>query len=720
MSRQDKAKQKKAQEFNVTQKFLQRRNSKKKIDSSDSGLKRFLTNDVTSELDACLQGQIGSIAFKRMSRNDSIVGGILRNYENPIQSAKWSIEEIPNATPKELEIVNILNEWFIKRNDFGTLLHQILGMLPIGFSLFEKYFIPVEFKNNKLMMPVLDERVQTSIRKIDYETSQVEQQTTNSNLVYIPFKDLVFFSFRQDGNDKRGVSLLRHAYYDFLDKKEIKQAGTKGIIRAMIGLVLGKTPTNINTDDKRFDDFNDLIIELGERGFNGLSDSAVIPESYNIEILNSSFDLKAMKEYIAYLDSSIVMSVAAQFMTLGQSSTGGSYSLGRDFSDMFFDGLQHNIDYIGKRFSQQIIYQTVSMNWADVDPKKFNLVGANLNKKNSKEFAETLKLLIDSGVLIHESEDEINIRKMYGLPEIDIKDRERREQEKEESLQLKTEEQKEESRQQKETIKLSEHFTNPKERKIFIDQEVTKLSKFSRASLQLISDEFSKTIRRQLNKGNVEAQGLKDLKINNIGAYKKRFGQKLAGISMQAWKEALRNSKGKLKLAEVKPSDLPTQTLTSFVLNQSDIMIDKQLNDLREDSILTANTQASKGLSPNNTMAMVDNKMDNYISNKNRIEGGVELAVVQAMNYGEMEYYRSIEKDLWGFRFANDVPETEICKSLVGKTYPKDSSELDIIQPPLHFRCDSFLIPIYRLESPERPDFDNFIPSTRILKQKTI
>ena len=117
---------------------------------------------------------------------------------------------------------------------------------------------------------------------------------------------------------------------------------------------------------------------------------------------------------------------------------------------------------------------------------------------------------------------------------------------------------------------------------------------------------------------------------------------------------------------------------------------------------------------------MVEDKTDDYIASKNRIEGGLDLAVVQAMNFGEMQYYATIKDELWGFRFANDEPVTEICRSLVGKTYAKDSGEMDMIQPPLHFRCDSFFIPVYKSESPERPEFDNFIPSDRILKQKTI
>ena len=100
-------------EFNVAGKFLENMEAKRKLGEPDSGLLRYYSNDVTTELDACLQGQAGAIAFKRMSRNDSIIGGILKSYENPIQSAKWSIQEISNPTPREEEVLKILNEWFL-------------------------------------------------------------------------------------------------------------------------------------------------------------------------------------------------------------------------------------------------------------------------------------------------------------------------------------------------------------------------------------------------------------------------------------------------------------------------------------------------------------------------------------------------------------------------------------------------------------------------------
>jgi len=668
-----------------------------------------------------------------MARNDSVVGGILRSYENPIQSANWSIEEILDATEQELEVIKVLNQWFFNRNNFGSTLSKILSMLPVGFSLFEKYYEPTIIDDKKYMLPVLSERVQTSIRKIDYVTRTVQQNATQGGYIDIPFEELVFFTFRQVGNDRRGTSLLRQAYYDFVSKKEIKSAGTKGIIRAMIGLVMGTVPKGITSNSEIYEAFSDLILDLGQRDYNGLSDSAIKQEGYEIEILNSSFDLKAMKEYIAYLDSSMTMSVLTQFITLGQSGGGGSYSLGRDSSDMLLDGLGFIIDYIEKAFSQQVIYEAVANNWPDVDPTKFNLTGENLNKKDSKEFADTIKALIDSGIIKYEVQDEVKIRKMYDLPPIDIEQREKDEGTEKETeikpienetqeIEIKKELEVETDRdieKDQENIKLSENWKNANQRKDYKNQESEKLDVFSRASLTLIADEFSRVVRRQLNKGETAAQGLKDLKINNVGAYKKKLGQKLAGISNQSWKNALKNSKSKIKLAEIKPSELPSDVLSSFVINLADTTVENQIGDLRDAAIFAANTESAKGLSVNNTMAMVDSKMDKITASKNKIEGGNLLSVVQSMNFGEMQYYKTIEKSLWGYRFANDSPETAICKSLDGKTYQIGSSELDMVQPPLHFRCDSFLVPVYVSEE-EKPKFDNYVPAPSIMKEKTI
>ena len=689
---------------------------------SNSGQKELLYSDVTSEYDSELQGNTGSCNFKIMSKSDTTIGGIISSYKNPILSANWVIEEIPDATEDELKTIEVLNSWFFDKTDFGTLLNSILDMLPIGFSLFEQYYTKYSRDNSVYMMPILSERVQQSIYRIDYDKEIVEQRDSQGSIIEIPFSSLVFFTFRKEGNDRRGVSLLRNSYYDYKDKKEIKVVAKKGITRGMLGLPVGKVPISVGTEDEAYKDFEDLVIDLGSREDNALSDSAIIPENYTLEILKTDFKIEDLKEYLAYYDSSMVMSVLTQFLTLGQGSSGGSYSLGRDQSDMFLDGLQFVIDYIEEIFNKEIIEKTVFFNFPNVDPTKFKLRGLNLNKKNNKEFADTIKVLLDSGIIKARPEDEVMLRNMYKFPPIDLEEIEKeQEQEKVEEKKIEAEnpvieeEQKTTNQKNGKVIKLSESWTGSEEREVYLAQETEKLTKYSRASLTLISDILQQAIRRQLKKGEVESQGLKDIQINSIGAFKKGLGKKLGGIAKKSWTNAEKNSRNIIKLSEVNPSELPSNVLTSFVINQADLTAEKMVNDLREAGLLSANTSISKGYSVNQSMAQVGDSMDKVIESNN-IDVGSELSIVQSMNYSEMQYYKSIEDNLWGYRFSNVAPVTAICRASVGKTYRKDSLELTEMSPPLHFRCKSYYAPIYKNE--DKPDFDNFIPPPSIMEQK--
>jgi len=701
--------------------FTEKRKTKP---ASDSGQYRYIYNDVTSDYDSDLMGRTGSCNLKRMLKSDPIIGGIITSYKNPILSANWTLQEIENASAEELKAIDILNAWFFNEWNFGTVLNSILSMLPIGFSLFEQYYKPFQFENNTYMLPVLEERIQTSIYRIDYKGEYIEQYDSEKKIIKIPFSDLVFFTFRQEGNDKRGVSLLRQAYYDYKDKKDIKLVAKKGITRLMLGLPVGKVPTGVSIDSTEYQDFEDLILDLGSREDNQLSDSAVIPEGYTIEMLKADFNIDDLKSYISYIDSAMATSVLTQFMTLGQNGNGGAYSLGRDQSDMFLDGLQFIIDYIEEVFNKYVLQKAVKINFPNVDHTKFNLVGLNLDKKNSKEFAEVIKILLDSGIIKAELQDEVKIRKMYDLPEIDMQEREKKEEEEkeEEVIEEKKTDNVIENKNEDEVVKLSESWNKPSERNSYIDQETDKITKYSRASLTLISDELQRAIRNQLNKGKVEAQGLKDVQINSVSPFKKGLGKKLAVVCKKAWSNAKSNSTNHIKLSEIAPSELPTQVLVSFVINQADLAVDKMTNDLRDEALFVANTYSTKGYAVNQIMAQVEAKMDKYIES-NGIELSSLTGITQAMSYGEMEYYRSIEDNLYGYEFVNEDPVTQICKSLVGKIYRKDSPAMLEVSPPLHFRCKSYFVPVYK-DDPKykdnKPDFDDYIPPPSILDTRTL
>lgn len=698
----------------------------------DSGLYQFRLDDITSEFDPLLMGREGSKKFSEMSKSDGIIGGILSAYKNLILSCNWTFQEIEDITPEEQKVMDIMHEWLFTKNNFEPTLVSILRMLEIGFSLFEKYYTPFDKDNNVFMMPVLLERIQKSIWKIDYEHECVEQVTSKGTTVKIYFKDLVFFTFRKEGSDLRGTSLLRQAYYDWVDKKDIKQIAKKGITREMLGLPIGKVPPNVRSDSPEYDQFASLLDMLSSRDYLDTDDSIILPKDYELEMFKSDFKIEAIKDFLSYYDSSMAISVLAQFILLGQQGKGGSFSLGSDQSDFFMDGLQFVVDYVEAQYTKYIIHPAIKANWANIDPARFRLKGLNLNKKASKEFSDILKTLIDSGILKTQTADEKQIREMYGLPEIDEKEREENEPteddpdnnpddggdtpvEDEEDDEVKN------ALMEMAPLEIATFWKTGKQRGTYIDQEVKALTKYSKASLQIIADKLLSSIRWQLSKGSSQAQGLKDVKLNQnaVASYKKNMSQRLAAVTKKAWDNAKDNSAKHLEKLAVNAGDLPSKVLTAFIINQSDLSVTNQTNKLRDQSLLIANTASTKGYSLDQTLAQVEKGMDEFIASGNNAELANDTSIIQATSYGEQQYYKKIEDSLWGYRFDNVSPKTNICQSLVGKTYHVNSIEMEQVSPPLHFRCKSYYSPIYKTE--EKPDqYDDYIPAPSILKEKTM
>lgn len=703
----------------------------------DSGLPSYRLNDVTSEFDNELIGREGSAKFSEMSKSDGIVGGILSSYYNLILSANWTLDEIKDVTPDEQKVADVMSKWVFDKNNFEPTLNSILKMLPIGFSAFNRYYTPFEFEGITYMMPVLLERVQKSIWRFDYEKRIAEQRTTKGQTLEIPFDELVVFTFRKEGNDLRGTSLLRQAYYDWKDKKDIKLIAKKGISREMLGLPMGKVPPNVGVDSPEYEQFAVLLEMLSSRDYIETNDSIILPNNYELDFFKTDFKIGDIKEYLSYYDSSIAISVLAQFILLGQVGKGGSFSLGSDQSDFFMDGLQYIVDYIEDQYTKEVLQPAIRGNWENVDATRFRLRGLNLNKKASEEFANIIKTLIDSGIIKTQTADEKQIREMYGLPEIDEAERKENEAKEEKRIQDEKkikdagadedddmeddEESTENSLMNMRPIDIVTLWKTPLQRNKFIEQEVESLTKYSKASLQIIADKLLSSIRWQLKKGSTQAQGLKDVKlnVNAVASYKKNMGQRLSAITKKAWDNAKEKSMPHLENLQVNPSDLPSKVLTSFVLNQSDLMVTNQTNKLREKSLFIANTATTKGYGIEQTLAQVEKGMDEFVDNDNIAQLANDTAIIQATSYGEMQYYKSIDDKLWGYRFENVAPKTNICLSLVGMTYRTGSIEMDQIAPPLHWRCKSYLEPIYKDE--EKPDqYDDYIPPASIMKERSM
>ncbi len=693
----------------------------------DAGLNYFANNLQRSQEHLVeLQGREGSVRYRQMSRGDAQVGMILKVHKNPIRSANWSFDAPDDASPEEENACNILNEWFFSdsRHDFDTLLGQILSCLEYGFSCFEIIYEVYEYEGKKYLVPRLEQRMQTSIENIYPDKGFIQQATVTEGLVDIPIEDLVFFILNQQGEDMRGESVLRTAYPAWKDKKTYEQWQGMGIQRSAGGIMKGKVPKGTRPDSQEYVDFIALLegVTAHENAY------VVYPDGYEVEMMKSEFNAEQVQKAIDAKNSEMAMSVLAQFILLGQSGRGGSFALSRDQSDFFLDGLQYVINLIERSFHRQVINAFIDINFgSSINSTRINLKGVDLNKKVGDELSDVLSKLHNTGFIKATVNDEIFIRRCLRMPELDEQEVEQRQDaidnpppppvppgappvdpDKPEPAPDKP-------------VKLSESVTKRrKSRQEYIERTSKEVYDFMKGNLLFIKDKLLADIESVLKSGSVEINGLRRIEVGTT-KYRENLERKLAGIAMEAWNNAKAQSKeASVKLADRPASDVKSKNLKAFLLNEATSIAEQQGSTMKNRAILTASNGPLKGLSISQTISNVDRVLEDFIDS-----GGVQVAgslvVVGTTNFGEFEYYKQIEDQLWGYRFVgvDDDRQTEICGWYSGKTYSVNSPELAMVSPPLHSNCRSYLEPIYKSEA-EPETIDNELAPPSIRKQQNI
>jgi phage gp29-like protein len=671
----------------------------------DQGLNEFSTNlDRTVEYLAELQGRDGSIKYRQMSKGDPIIGMILRVHKNPIRSASWNIPYPADATDEEILAIDIIKDRLFgeSETEFDALLGKILSMIEYGFSVFEQYYEPGEIDGNTYLLPVIEQRMQTSIERVNFKAREIEQITIDSGLVHIPFSSLLFFSLNQQGDDLRGESLLRNAYRAWKAKKVYQEWLGIGIQRSVSGVPSMKVPKGTRVNSADYIAAEQLLQKICQHE----NAYMIIQEGYEFQLHESKFNADPVQKAIDSCNSEMALSVLAQFVMLGQQGNTGAFALSRDQSDFFLDGLQYIVDLIAGVLNDQVIRPFLQINFGEsVDHSRVVLHGMNLNKKAGIELAQVLNNLKTSGFITPTINDEVQLRNNLEMPEL-------------------TEDEIEDRRNPPapepvivpgEPLKLSEPKKN-KERAAYIDNTNKEMLDFMRANLMLIKDKLLADIESTLNRGTIEIQGLKNIEISS-SKYLKGLQMKLAGIAEDAWNRAKKSAKLSIKFADIDPKDVTDKVLKQYALNQAQAISDKQAAMMLNRAILTASNNSLKNMSILNTIANTSKAIDDFITS-----GGVQvdgtLIVVGTSNFGEQQFYKEIEDEIWGYRFVNVDPVSDICQWYNGKTFSVNSSELAEATAPLHPNCKSYMEPIYKSEA--KPEIDNAIPPPSIRSGKTI
>ena len=671
----------------------------------DSGLNEFSDNSNRSvEHLAELQGRDGSIKYQTMAKGDDIVGMMLRVHKNPIRSASWNIPYPSDAVHKEKLAVDIIKYKLFGESgtEFDTLLGQILSMLEYGFSLFEQYYVPSRYLGNIYLLPSIEQRMQTSIEDIKPQDNIVRQITINNGTIDIPFSDLLFFVLNKQGEDWRGESLLRNAYASYKRKKIYQKWLGVGVQRSVSGIPSMEVPRGTKSTSEEYIAVETLLKNIchHEEAY------MITQEGYKFTYNESKFDAEPVQKAIDSCNTEMALSVLAQFVMLGQNGNTGAFALSRDQSDFFLDGLQYMINLVCGVINSRVINPYIKINFGEtVDPSRVCLYGMNLNKKAGKELANVLSILKNSGFIKPTTDDEIQLRSNLEMPELT-----------EEEVQKRKDEPKNDPSVDNKIQFAEKSVTNT--RKKYIDDMNKEMLDFMQANLLLIKDKLLADIENVLNKGTVEIQGLKSVTISS-SKYLKGLQRKSSGIANDSFERAKKEAKkNSIKLSDTDPKNIQDKVLKQYVLNQSTSIVDKQTSGMLNRAILTASNNSLKGLSVSQTVANVSKSVDNYITSSGIVVDG-SLVVVGTSNFGEYQFNKQIEDKLWGYRFVNADPTSDICKWYAGKTFSIDSPELAEATPPLHPNCESYMEPIYKTETkPEK--IDDVIAPPSVRKGKTI
>lgn len=96
------------------------------------------------------------------------------------------------------------------------------------------------------------------------------------------------------------------------------------------------------------------------------------------------------------------------------------------------------------------------------------------------------------------------------------------------------------------------------------------------------------------------------------------------------------------------------------------------------------------------------------------MDAGAELQASTIINSVRSAFYadQDVSQEIEALQFVNGDPVTEICQDLAGTIFAKDDPGADQWQPPLHWNCKSYIVPILVGKLGNR-EIEKLQPSTR-------
>lgn len=375
-----------------------------------------------------LQGKDRAKVFDKMWRSDASVAMLISAIVNQISSAVWEIEpdpenkDQPEAIKRADLMRHIIFKKIAKEGGFPRFVDEALSAVRAGHAVFEKtYKLFVDdpkfgtFHGINDLSLVSAKTIHRFNLDPDGKLASVTQIAIGdlTRYVDIPSNFLMVLSINREGSNYEGISLLRPCYGSFLRKNLMLKLNVIGIEKFAVPTPVVDIPDGKQSTEQ----FANLIAAL-EVYTSGQANYLTKPSMFKMEFPKSStYDPQLVDLAIESEDRRMAKAFIANFLEFGvKGSTSGKSQGIADLSEFFLCGIERIANMISEMVNKDLISELCLYNFGDTNYLP-ELKHSGITDKAGESLANSLNLLMSSGVLQADDELEANIRKRFQLPE---------------------------------------------------------------------------------------------------------------------------------------------------------------------------------------------------------------------------------------------------------------------------------------------------------------
>lgn len=365
-----------------------------------------------------LMGLSAYQTYEKMRRGDTTVAATLAAVKLPIKSAEWTVTAPDDATPVEEEARDFIREQLFERNSFRRIIDNALLMLDFGAAAHEDVWA---IDGNRVVLAKAAPRLPQTFYQWDVSPHgetlnaliQYGYQGSWMNMPRIPASKLALFTYRREGANFAGRSMLREAYRHWYAKDALYRIDGIALERNGLGI-----PTIILGPDAKKEDRAVCQTFLNSIATHQKT-SIMLPNGYTFKMEGITGQVRDCKESIHHHNVQISLAALAQFLMLGEQK--GARSLGDTLSDFFAMGVQSVAQDIAEVLNQTTIARLAEFNFGDArrGVRAPKLVVQQILSLRFETITEALSKLATAGLVLGDDELDGYLRDKMGLPDPD-------------------------------------------------------------------------------------------------------------------------------------------------------------------------------------------------------------------------------------------------------------------------------------------------------------